>query len=90
MDNISTSDVEMQFGVCPAGFGLALVEYFLTVFSSLCFEMVMYMLEVCDLIFDFDFTGDDSEEIAWLSEETLNFGLLNIVETVIDYGDFWS
>jgi hypothetical protein len=26
--------------------------------------------------------------LPWVSEETLNFGLLNIVETLIDYGDF--
>ena len=41
-------------------FGLALVRYFLAVLPSLCFEIVMcilcyYMLEVCDLLFDFDF-----------------------------------
>jgi hypothetical protein len=26
----------------------------------------------------------------WISEDTLNFGTLNIVETVIDYGDFFE
>jgi hypothetical protein len=43
---------------------------------------------VCDLTLDFDFTGYYSSEIARVSEKTLNFGLSNIVETVIDYGDF--
>jgi hypothetical protein len=28
--------------------------------------------------------------IVWISEETLNLGILNIVETMIDYGDFGS
>jgi hypothetical protein len=40
------------------------------------------MLEICDLPFAF-FIGI-TVEIAWISEETLNFGLL----TVIDYGTF--
>lgn len=51
-------------------FGLALVQYFLTVFPFLPFGMVMDILchcrlEVCDLLFHFDFTGvivrDDHE-----------------------------
>ena len=46
-------------------FGLVVVQYFLTVLPSLCFGMVMYilchyMLEVCDLLFDCNFTGDYS------------------------------
>ena len=41
-------------------FSLALVQYVLTILPSLCFRMKMYilchyMLEVCDLLFDFDF-----------------------------------
>ena len=41
-------------------FGLSLVQCFLTMFPSLWFGLVMhflchYMLEVCDLFFDFDF-----------------------------------
>ena len=49
-----------------------------TVIYILCHDI----LEVCDLTFDFDFYR------SLISEDTLNFGLLNIVETVIDYGDF--
>ena len=30
------------------------------------------------------------KKIVWISEETVNFGPLNIVGTVIDYKDFWS
>ena len=44
-------------------FGLALVKHFLIMIPFLPFEMKMYimchfMLEVCDLPFDFDFTGN--------------------------------
>ena len=43
-------------------FSLALVQHFLTKPTPLHFGLVMYilchyMLEVCDLCFDFDFTG---------------------------------
>ena len=41
------------------------------------------MLEVCDFFFfDFDFIEDYGQEIAWISEETLNFGFLNKFEIV--------
>jgi hypothetical protein len=46
------------------------------------------MLEIHGQLFYFDFIGDNSSEIEGISEETLNFGLSNILETVIDYGDF--
>ena len=55
------SDMEMQsLEFSPLVFHLALVLYFFAIFSSLHFGMVMYilyhyMLEVCDLLFDFDF-----------------------------------
>ena len=61
-----TSDMEMQsLEFALIVLGLALVQYFLTMLPSLCFRMVMYilchyMLEVCDLLFDFDFTGNYS------------------------------
>ena len=50
--------------------------------------MLMYILchcilEECDLLFGFDFTGGYS-----ITSFSRDFGLLNIVETVIDYGDF--
>ena len=56
---------DAEFGLCPAGFGLGMVQYFLTVFLSLHFGVVMYilchdMLKVCDLLFDFDFIEDYS------------------------------
>ena len=46
-------------------FGLAVVQYFLTMFQSLCFGMVMYILchyvlEIYDLLFGFGFIGDYS------------------------------
>jgi hypothetical protein len=46
---------DAEAGVCPAGFGLALVQKFPTMLSSISFETVMYilcyyMLEVCDLV----------------------------------------
>ena len=58
-----------EFEVCPAGFGLALVQYFLTMLPSLCFGMVMYilchyMLEVYDLLLDLEFKEDYSSETA--------------------------
>jgi hypothetical protein len=37
------------------------------------------MLEVYDLLLNFDFIKDYSLEIAWLSEETFNFGLLTFL-----------
>lgn len=43
------------------------------------------MLEVYNLLLDFDFRGDYCRKISWITEETLNLGLLNIVGIVIDY-----
>lgn len=62
-------------------FGLVLIQYFQTLDI---FEMVMYIhsFEICCLLFDF--IGNCSKEIAWISEEILNFELLNIVVTSID------
>jgi hypothetical protein len=55
--------------------------------------MVLYILwcwKCVSLFYYSDFIGNYSQEIARISEETLNFGLLNIVDTVIDHGYFWS
>lgn len=81
-----------EFRVCPAGFWSYFSPVFLHYAPFFPFEMMMYilcqyMLELCDLLFYFDFMGVTVKRV---SEETLNFGILNIVETVIDYGDFWS
>ena len=49
------------------------------------------MLEVCDRLFDFFFfyfAGVTLKRLPWVSEETLNFGLLDSVETVLDYRNF--
>ena len=51
---------DAEFGICPAVFSLALIQCFLTMSPSQCFRMVMYilchyMMEVCDLLFDFAF-----------------------------------
>ena len=58
-----TSDMEIQnLQFALLGSGIALVQYFLTMLPFLLCGMVMYilchcMLEVCDLLFYFDFTG---------------------------------
>ena len=57
--------------------------------SLLHFGMVMYilchcMLEVCDLFFFIGITF----KILHESQKRLNFGLLDIAETVIDHEDF--
>ena len=46
-------------------FSLAFVQYFLAILLSMCFGMIIcilchYMLEVCDLLFYFNFIGDYS------------------------------
>lgn len=54
-----TEDMELQeFEFALLGFSLALIQYFLTLAPFLSFGMVMhilrhYMLEVCDLLFNF-------------------------------------
>ena len=81
---------DAEFGVAQLVLGLALVHYFLTKLPSLPFRIVMYILchdilENFELFFYLDFY---TEEIATSLRETLNFGLLNSIETVIDYRDF--
>lgn len=62
--SILMSDMEIQsLEFAWTVFCLALVQDFLTVLPSLCFGTVMYipccdMLEVCDLLFNFDFIGN--------------------------------
>jgi hypothetical protein len=57
------SDIDMQsLEFAWLGLGLALVQYLLTMLFFLPFGVAMCilchcMLEVCDLHFDFDFTG---------------------------------
>lgn len=58
-------------------FGFTLVLYFLTVFPILPFDMVVYMLEVCICFFYFDFSRIIVKGLPSVSEETLDFGLLN-------------
>ena len=66
LKSVLTSDMELQsLEFAQLVFGLVLVQYFLTVFPSLHFGMVMYILchhvlKGRDLLFDFDFTGDYS------------------------------
>lgn len=55
-DEEESSNIE--FGIYPAGFHLALVQHFVTMFHSLPVVMVMYILCLCvlevgDLCFDF-------------------------------------
>ena len=66
LKSVLISGMQMQSLEFPQlAFGLAVVHYFLTMFQSLCFGIVMYILchyvlEICNLIFDFNFTGDYS------------------------------
>lgn len=51
---------DTEFGVCPDRFGLALVQYFHTMFPFLNSGKVTsilyhYMMEICNLLFNFDF-----------------------------------
>ena len=59
LKNILTSDVKMQFRVCPVVFDLVLFQYFLIMLPSIYFGiryiLCHYMLEVCNLLFNFDF-----------------------------------
>ena len=92
LKNTLTSDLEvgnLEFSLLI--FSLALVKCFLIVLHFLPFEMVVhvlcrYVLQACDLSFVFYFPGDYSKEIAMSLRR--DFGLLNSVETMIDYGDF--
>ena len=74
-------------------FCLDLLQYFFTMLFSLHSGMVMnilyhYILEVGDLDFDFDFIRNynkwmhDSQKRLWR--------ILNILETVVDYRNFWN
>ena len=66
MKRIFTSDMMMQrLEYSQLVLSLALVQYFLTMFPSLHFGTIMYilfrfMLEAYDLVFDFGFIGDYS------------------------------
>lgn len=66
LKRVLTSDMELQsLELAQLVFCLALVQYFPTTLSSLCFGIVMYilchyMLKVCDLLFYFNFVGDYS------------------------------
>lgn len=46
------------------------------------------MLEIYDLLLYFAFKGFTVKKLPWVSKKSLNFRLLNSVETVIYYGDF--
>lgn len=62
----------------PVDFGLGLVQYFLTM-AFYCGNIYPVMLLVSGFLLDFDFIGDYGHVIGWISEETLNFRLFNIV-----------
>jgi len=72
--------MEMEFGVCPAIFWSSFCPVF-PLDDSLECSCVSYDVGSTWSTFLFLFYTDYSI----FSEETLNFGLLNIVETVIDY-----
>lgn len=78
--------MEMQsFQFAQLASGLALVQYFLSMVPFLHFGMVMYILchdvgEECDLsAFNLDFKGVYSLGIVWVSEETQNFEVYNVL-----------
>lgn len=59
--------------------------------TEFSFEMVMYMLcyyilEVCDLVFYFDFIGDCTKKTGRSQRDAKNFELLNAI-ALIDHGD---
>lgn len=65
--------MEMQFGVYLAGFQSCVVQYFLTSLPFLLFGMAMCihcMLEVCDLLPDFNFQGIAVKRLLLVSEKT--------------------
>ena len=68
------------------------VQYVLIMIPFVPSGMVIYilchwLLTVCDLHL-FWFQQVTVKRLPWVSEKTLNFGLLDIVETVTDDGDF--
>jgi hypothetical protein len=92
--SVLTSDMEMQsLEFAQLVFSLAFIQYFLTVplSSTLewsCVFIVCWKYVICSLILIL--WGIKVKRLPWVSEETLNFKLLNIVETLTDYGDFLS
>ena len=91
--SVLTSDMEMQnLEFTLLVFSLVLVKYFLIMLFFLPFWMVMYilcysMLEICDLVYHFDFRQITVKRMH--DFERLCFGFLNSADTVIDYWDFW-
>ena len=75
------------FGFCGLIFGLALVLYFLAMFPSLCFEMVMYIQYIESIKSDFDFhRGITVRRLPCISEETLDFETsLKLLQTMNGY-----
>ena len=67
------------------GFGLALVQYFLTVSPFLLSVMVM---QLCGIVCGRMQTVFVFLRLPWLWEETLGFGLFNRVKTEKNEGDF--
>ena len=55
-------------------------------FGMIMYILCPYILEVCSLLFAFDFTRGYSEEIALSLKR--DFGLLNSLKSVKDYGGF--
>ena len=70
MDNILTSDMEMQsLEFAQLVFSLALVLDFLAMIPSICFVMIInilcqLMLEECGVLFDFYFTGINVKRLS--------------------------
>ena len=91
--NIRRGDAE--HGVCPANFLYCLSPVFPHYAPFSPFWMAMYIRCHCIWKYVICFwivilQGVKFKRLPSVSEEILNFELLNSVETVIDYGDFWA
>lgn len=86
---------KIEFGDCPAGFQSCFGPVLLNMFPFLSFARVIYILCHCMLegrncfLILILFQGVIDKRMLWVSE-TLNFGLLNSVEILIDKVAFES
>jgi hypothetical protein len=62
--------MEMRLEFAHLVFGLTLVQYFHTMMFWKD-NVYTIILEVCNLLFYFDFIGDYSEKIEWISQKTM-------------------
>jgi hypothetical protein len=93
MKNTLVSEMGMQNLVCPAGFWSCTESVFLhfgpflPFWNGNAYFMSCYVGSIWSVFWHI-LLGVAVKRLPWISEETLNFGLLNSIETVIDYGNF--